>query len=400
MKSSLLLLSLLFFFSCLFTKNQIYGQPIKGINLFNILQINTDGFGNTSNRHAQSMASFKGKLYVGTANFHLPIPSMMKMIYAKIVSGIGGEIWEYDKNREEPWQNVVKGGSDNIENYAINQLKVIDGYLYALTANPRTGMEVWRSEDGKKWDVLVKNGFKSTYNSVGMSIISFKSSIYIGTSNFKEGAQIWRSQNGLAWENVALNGFGNKNNTTFTDFIIYKDHFYVGVMNKKEGMSLYRSLDGDYFENLFTKGLTKSSHRAVAKMVIFQDKLYLATMNWKKGFSIFMSDDGLKFNEIVKKGITDHSFGLVKDMIIYGGRVFLGTYQRNGLRKSRGIFSILSSHDGENWVEEENASFSNLYRGDFGLHSFSIHDGKLYLGTASSVNSCKVYESKIVQAND
>jgi parallel beta-helix repeat protein len=85
-------------------------------------QVNSDGFGNSSNTAAKSMAEHNGNLFVGTDN-----------------SSTGGEVWEYNGSS---WAQANNDGFGDPNNFYANSMAVLNNGLYVGTYNTSTGAEV------------------------------------------------------------------------------------------------------------------------------------------------------------------------------------------------------------------------------------------------------------------
>merc|ERR1711939_936947 len=69
-----------------------------------ITQINEDGFGDSSNRYAFAMESFKGKLYVGTSHIKRSIPGIYQFAAGSPLSTDGAQLFAYD-DKNVKWSN-------------------------------------------------------------------------------------------------------------------------------------------------------------------------------------------------------------------------------------------------------------------------------------------------------
>jgi len=144
-------------------------------------QVNLDGFGDTFN-WSVSLEFFKGYLYAGTYNYFTS-------------DNPGCELWRCILCNGSDWERVtsVKGFGD-IENRAIWSLEIFDGFLYAMTYNNTTGIEVWRTQDGTNWVQVNRDGFEDSSNKspyFDNSVTTYKDNLYIGTKNGTSGGEIW-----------------------------------------------------------------------------------------------------------------------------------------------------------------------------------------------------------------
>ncbi len=208
------------------------------------------GFNSNFNSLAATIYEYKGKLYVGTCT--TPIGDTQDP------NRLGGEIWRYDGER---WEQIVgnnasfvDGGFGNSDNIGIFQFKEFNGYLYAGTINfdfsLNGGVEIWRSEDGLRWEQVVDDGFKSfmtnddidegVTNTYVWSMEVFQDQLYVGTFNScyrlgsskGMGCQLWRTIEGKKWEKMQLpngDGFGEPENYGIRTMVVYNNELYVGT---------------------------------------------------------------------------------------------------------------------------------------------------------------------------
>ncbi|MCL4396149.1 MAG: SMP-30/gluconolactonase/LRE family protein [Chloroflexi bacterium] len=168
------------------------------------LQININGFGNSSNYGVTSLTPFNGFLYAGTFN---PPPT-----------GTHAEVWRWGGGA---WSLVKTNGFGDTMNAGVDHLLVFNGNLYASTWNQEfknytsTGGQIWRSPNGNTWSQVVSAGFGDSTNSEIFRMGVFNNQIYASTWSYTttHGAEIWRSGTGnsLDWTRVVSNGFGDPN---------------------------------------------------------------------------------------------------------------------------------------------------------------------------------------------
>jgi hypothetical protein len=91
---------------------------------------------------------------------------------------------------------IIGDGFGDISNIKIESLLVHDDLLYAVTFNPQTGLQIWRSDDAINWEQIISNGFGDSNNFSTLwnnAIIEFQGHIVIGTWNDAEGGELWMS---------------------------------------------------------------------------------------------------------------------------------------------------------------------------------------------------------------
>jgi hypothetical protein len=89
----------------------------------------------------------------------------------------------------------VKGFGDT-ENRSIRSLEIFEGFLYAVTYNATSGMEVWRTQDGTSWVQVNIDGFGDSQNRFphfDNSVTAYKNKLYVGTWNRASGGELWQS---------------------------------------------------------------------------------------------------------------------------------------------------------------------------------------------------------------
>ena len=147
------------------------------------VQVNLDGFGDSFN-WSVALESFSGYLYAGTYNYATS-------------DNPGCELWRCILCNGTDWERVtsVKGFGDT-ENRSIRSFEVFDGFLYAVTYNATSGMEVWRTQDGTDWEQVNRDGFGDTSNKFphfDNYVLTYKNNLYVGTWNRKSGGELWKS---------------------------------------------------------------------------------------------------------------------------------------------------------------------------------------------------------------
>lgn len=184
-------------------------------------QVNIDGFGDSSNTHAYSMAVFNGYIYVGTGN----------------ESGL--EIWR--SNSGTSWEMVVgdslafphSSGFADPDNTSATSMIVFDNNLYVATWNASTGCEIWRSSDGVSWVQVNLDGFSSSRNEFILSMEVFNNYLYAGTYKSSGGCEIWRTDGQgspplLNWEKTNASGFGTSEDGVYS-MKVFNNYLYAGT---------------------------------------------------------------------------------------------------------------------------------------------------------------------------
>merc|ERR1712176_1249650 len=138
------------------------------------------------------------------------------------------------------------------------------------------------------------------------------------------------------------------------------------------------------------------------KLYVYNDRLYVGTMNFFKGASLWVNDDedGLDFVPVFVEGNGNSFNAYVWQMEEYNGRLYIGTFDMDGLISDFFAtgFDLFSSKEAlassNDWLTETTTAFGN--RGQYGLRSMAVIDGKLMIGsaTAGADTACIVFEAK------
>ena len=347
------------------------------------------GFNYKYNCLAANIIEFKNKLYVGTWSTPIARPENPNRK--------GAEIWRYDGDN---WEQVVgnsapyiNGGFGNIDNIAISDLEIFNGYLYAGTFNldlkEKGGSEIWRTQDGVHWVQVVTRGFKPNMseediktkvtNTFIWNMEVFQNQLYAGTFNSRYrlytdigmGCQLWRTSDGLTWEKVNLpygNGFGEKLNYGIRTMAVYKNELFVGTaanMLYDKGCEIWKYDGIDWTPIISDKvpgvdpsdknysGFGSKYNKYVWSMIVISDdKLWIGTANGKldnlvepfsKGCEVWCYD-GIEWTPVVKDGDYElpNGFGYDRNlgaraMIEYpkgSGNIVVGTFKYVGTKFS------------------------------------------------------------------
>jgi hypothetical protein len=396
----------------LMTAPAAWGQCIPaGTDRLDVLQVNQDGFGDNTNQYAWASAVFKGKLYIATLNAQRAIPGIMFFFLGIPFGSNGGQVWCGDVDGEGvwTWENVLEGGNGDPWHYGIRKMAVVGEYLYAVTGNHVFGFEVWRTFDGKDWEVVSSPGFGNTENTSGRGLGAFQGYLYVGTENRHEGAEIWRREilpDGdffplSEWEQVASEGITDPVNFWFSDFVVFGNHLYTGTL-KIGGMQLWRT-DGLKFEQLFDKGYDNERNMGAMKLTLYQDRLFIGTMNWLQGFEVYASEKTLDHYEqeceemVFLKVLVDENEEFLRwspymwYLQEYMGKLYAGSFRLTG------GFKLYTTTDGEDFYLETEDSFG--CPAQYGVRTMENFKGRLIIGTATITpdESCKVLEVIPVQ---
>uniref|UniRef100_UPI00257AC641 DUF5719 family protein n=1 Tax=Candidatus Solincola tengchongensis TaxID=2900693 RepID=UPI00257AC641 len=178
------------------------------------------GFGVASNRGAESMAVYGGKLFVGTQR-----------------AG-GGQVWAYDGSG---WSKVGADGFGYSDNYSVSCMECFGSLLAAGTWNSASGCEVW-VYDGTAWARMASEGFTSPAHVEAESMTVFGGRLYVGTRNDTSGGAVFSTDGTgkpFTWERETAEGFGNAYNRAVESLEVYFSSVIAGVHNAYDGGSAW-----------------------------------------------------------------------------------------------------------------------------------------------------------------
>lgn len=260
----------------------------------------------------------------------------------------GSSIW---KSSDGKVWNVIPqtingfGDSKNIQIMAICSWK---GHLYASSRNYATGTELWRSADGLFWSQVNSNGFGSSSTTKARSIVPYQNRLFVTTANYITGGQVWSSDDGENWAQVNVSGFADSNNTDVAAAAVFDGYLYCATEKEQgadQGIEVWR-YDGSSWVPTKTGGFGDTNNIFPTNMIVFAHYLYVGTENKNSIGEIWRSMDGYVWKKVgqITASIYDPVFapGVVEDSRIYAW----GSTQRNG-----NLDALYASEDGENWSQ-------------------------------------------------
>ncbi|MEW5803450.1 MAG: hypothetical protein AB1847_15260 [bacterium] len=411
------------------------------------------GFGNPSNDYAWSMATFKGKLYVGTLN-----------------SLQGAEIWSSSTGEPRSWDRVYKTPVDT--SWGVRYLySDNDESLYACLFNIM-GAVILKTENGRRWVTVARGGLGNRNNYTVRCMTRFRDYLYAGAGS--NMAQLYRSKNGFNWELVNANpDFGSTkvierptgipvtNNLLIGELAVFNGQLYAFTWTTDfniQGMrgapatdrmdvqaadrmdvqknpvdfetrdldpfefviptpgafEVWRSYDGENWEKVvglddaYGNGMGFCLHDsenldndAVTSTAVFRGQLYLGTESASSNSSVWRTSDGTRWEKVLDFfDLAERHNRYIWRMIPFGNRLFIGTFN-SGMKIARATGAqIWASSSGDP------GSFDNLVRDGFdgettsvyfgqipknyGIRSFGIVRGNLFAGTATILSIMEV----------
>jgi hypothetical protein len=139
---------------------------------------NEFGWGDSSNYVASALEEFNGYLYFLLNNRdHYGVT----IGRCQVCDGT---------DREE-----ITGSFNTPATLGMSALEVHDGSLYMVTSNSRTGLRVWKSDDGNNWSVVAPVGLGNpgkAYTYWDNAFLSAGGNLYLGTWNRFGSAEVWQ----------------------------------------------------------------------------------------------------------------------------------------------------------------------------------------------------------------
>jgi len=389
------------------------------------------GFGDAGNDYAWSMATFRGKLYVGTLNG-------MK----------GAQIWCSSSGEPDTWKRVYH--STPFANSGIRCLYA-DGNqaLYAGTYSIHGG-EILRTTNGRVWVPVGRSGLEDRRNNSIRCMVRFGEYLYAGTgsSEFQNnltmqnrqgryqpfqsyGAQLYRSKNGFTWELVetepdfrSTKVFDTEKNTLVTNNVsigeleIFDNMLYAftwtmditlqsggSISNMAEDMlngnfkpnfpdstgafEVWRSSDGVSWENVVGKddpygnGMGFSlkdpdpdslKNDAVTSVAVYHEKLYLGTQNPTGKTAVWRTAEGTQWEKVVDFYQLGENFNFyIWRMIPFMDNLFIGTM-------NMGYIGTTGVTGSQIWVyhsDDTDNAFYNLDHNGFDGETIYMGDEKM-----------------------
>jgi hypothetical protein len=191
------------------------------------------------------------------------------------------------------WTKVVDNGFNNVTDRFAYPFEVFDGKLYVSVRNDVDGTGVWRTSDGLNWEQANIDGMAAdmyqrdrdmirqlkVYNGYLYAIVR---NDYLGAGNW--WIEVWRSQDGIDWTQVGENGLGDTyNNNDGRGIEVYNDCLYIGTgesISVSKSARIYRSCDGVDFIEFSDNQLGDTNNHGVMALKSCDGYLYAATYRY------------------------------------------------------------------------------------------------------------------------
>lgn len=332
------------------------------------------------------------------------------------------------------WRQSNESGFGNPDNSFATGLEAYQGYLYAGTWNSQDSADVWRTSDGKTWELFALPQIFTDTEILDAHVFGGKLYVGRGRYNAGPGGEIWRT-NGTTWEKVVSGGFGNSNNSTIIAFATYSNSLYAATTNIPEGAEIWHSPTGDpgswalahdfganawamgglltmeefegylyvglhrdwigelwrtdglTFTPVFTDGLGSPYNTSITSFAEFKGQLYIGTRNLYQGGELWGSDDGLAWTNVFTGGLGNPDNWRAYGLIVHQDQLYL-------------VFSneisgaeVWRSSDGESWTQIAANGWGDIANGyaDYADHGAEIFQDKIYIGTRNLVDGGEIW---------
>jgi MYXO-CTERM domain-containing protein len=364
MKRKSLLMSWFLMTTCLFSLSltaPVVAAPL-GWNL-----INEEGFGNTNNFSAFSVAEYDGHLYVGTHN-----------------TSQGCEIWRFDGPGATDWTQVGVGGFGDSQNQIPYAMAAYDGLLYVgARNNSATGLEIW-TYDGSIWTQIQDGvGLGDSDLKIPASMVVFDGDLILGTGNSwaNNKAKVF-SFDGTSWTQINTDSFGDAQNRQCRSLAVFSGKLYSGTYNNQGGGQVWR-YDGPTpsdWTQVATAGFgVGNDNQDVRSLSSYSGRLFAGTANttngcqiWEyNGFTWTRNDPGPSLY-----------FDAARTIITDGVRLFVGTGNALGDSGNDTGGQVWQYIDGTGWEQINENGFDDPH--NMAVHFLHLRNGYLYAGVSNS----------------
>ncbi len=228
--------------------------------------------------------------------------------------------------------SVIANGFGDANNIRIMDIKSAGGYLYAVTANLVTGLEVWRSQTGDfgSWSQVVDTGFGDGNNMVA-GIETFDSDLYVATTNLVTGAEIWSSSTGDlgSWSQIGVDGIDPINTNYGVNMTVeFNNNIYFLAYEGLSTPRMWRSSDGSTWSQVSSTGLDISfvgDDAAIGTTgLVVNGKLWLGMSHSVNGARLKYSTDGANWTQEGETGFGDTNNNYLHPIIYFSDRLYIG----------------------------------------------------------------------------
>jgi hypothetical protein len=320
------------------------------------LQVNEDGFGNSQNFSAFSMAVYSNQLYVGTWNN---------------TDGCG--IWRWDGPGSNDWTQVNTDGFGTAQNRGAHSMAVYGGRLYVGTGNSAEGFQVW-TYDGAAWSRVASNGLGNAANTFAGSMAVHDGRLYVGAF----GTADVFAYDGATWAPANAGEFGNANNDGVRSLAVYDGKLYAGTYNTTDLAELYR-YDGPTAADwtLVSAGGFGGNFVEFRSLAAYNGKLYIGGAGWSTTCQVW-EYDGSSLVRNDPGGAMQHDSA--RSMTVFRDKLYVGTGNDSGTPSGGQVWA----YDGASgvWQQINENGFGDP--ANEAVHSLQGHGNELFAGVANS----------------
>ena len=273
--------------------------------------------------YVASMASYKGKLYVGLGS-------------TASASVNDGEVWSWDGMT---WAKVGGGGTNSSWPFSashygeVSSLAADSAYLYAGLGAAGADGEVWRY-DGSSWDKIggdSLSGGWTNYAEGATAMGFFGGDLFAGLGRGVGDGEVWK-WNGMTWSKVGGDGLAGSwaNSYAIESMVSYGSKICVGLGNITGSAAVWcwdgttwAQIGGDDINSSWTGG----AYEKVKTLSAYNGDLYAGLGN-TTGEGEVWRWNGTTWAKVAGSGVNGGWTGLVEEVesfSIYKGKLYAGT---------------------------------------------------------------------------
>ena len=357
-------------------------------------RVATNGFDSVNNRYVKCMYANNDYLYIGVTNY----------------GGTGCQLWRYDGSA---WVRAAANGF-GAGNIYLQALTEFGGYLYAGVEDGNGVLRVYRSDclgsPPYTWNQFGANdlGVANNYSIDSLGVLD--GYLYAGVTavlgNDVEPGRVFRTDgvaDGTEWAKVNTDWFGN--NCRFpSTMCTWGSHLYVGCYRRTDvgGTLIYRT-DGTgatlTWEAVNTGGFGDGYNEDIESMVVWNGQLYAGTGKWNgpdEGCDVWRTSGvgGPPFTDWQKVGASgfspDENRNYADSMAVLGSYLYVGAYGNVNAHGGSDVFRTagVGGPPFSDWKQVNADGFAPNCND--GVSASAFFQGDLYVGT-STQRDCQVW---------
>ena len=364
-----------------------------GLHARHFSRIAANGFGDSQNSYAHSMAEFGGDIYVGTSRHIL---ALLKLFPPA------------DAASMDPWPVKVPQSVEQLDLRAQiwrwhPQARCWERAHTSPEIDGRNGRAVPRDLGYRGMAV-----FRGRSDVAPALYVSCLSSVSRGT-----GARILRSPDGITFDPVGEPGLGNPNVSTFRSLVAFDDHLFVApagegtTWNVTRAPTILRSPDPARGEwtHACVAGFGDPTNGGIFELEAFNGHLYAGTFNHILGHQIWKTPatgtQPCRWTKVLERGGYRGSLNeMAMSMCAFNGALYVGSGLQNGgydrtYRIGPAAGELIRIYPDDTWdlvvgtardtpqgrrlpISGLGCGFDNFFNGY--IWRMVVHDGWLYVG--------------------